>query len=100
MYSKGEGVGGGGVVGARECFERVIACDIDLIISGPPLAYAPFFTVRFITIYTYSLIKFRMKNGVYYMHYIHTKFSQKKTSRNWMHKMNQYRYLRCKPKTS
>lgn len=78
MYSKGEGVWGGRVVGATECFERVIACDIDLIISGPPLAYAPFFTVRFITIYTYSLIKFRMKNGVYYMHYIHTKFSQKK----------------------
>lgn len=37
MYSKGEGV-----VGARECFERVIACDIDLFISGPPLVYATF----------------------------------------------------------
>lgn len=94
MYSKGEGV-----VGARECFERVIACDIDLFISGPPLVYATFFTVRFITIYTYSLIKFRMKNGVYYMHYTHTKFGQKKPSRNWMYKMNQYRNLRCKPKT-
>lgn len=73
MYSKGEGV-----VGARECFEGVIACDIDLFISGPPLVYATFFTVRFITIYYISLIKFKMKNGVYYMHYTHTKVGQKK----------------------
>lgn len=72
MYSKGEGV-----VGARECFECVIACDIDLFISGPPLVYATF-SLLGLSLYTYSLIKFKMKNGVYYMHYTHTKFGQKK----------------------
>lgn len=69
MYSKGEGV-----VGVRECFERVIVCDIDLIISGFFFVYVFFFIVRFIIIYIYSLIKFRMKNGVYYMYYIYIKF--------------------------
>lgn len=68
MYSKGEGV-----VGARECFERVIACDIDLFISQMLL-----FSLLGLSLYTYSLIKFKMKNGVYYMHYTHTKFGQKK----------------------
>lgn len=51
MYSKGEGVWGGRVVGVIECFERVIVCDIDLIISGFFFVYVFFFIVRFIIIY-------------------------------------------------